>query len=43
MDFVVLSEEMLFIITQTGAVRSQKRFDYPPANFFINNFEESKN
>ena len=30
----------MFVVTQSGLVRSQKRFDYPPATFALNNFND---
>ncbi|KAL4441100.1 hypothetical protein ABPG74_002050 [Tetrahymena malaccensis] len=39
-DFISLTEEALFVITQTGQIRTQKRFDYPAANFYINEIPE---
>ncbi|KRX10421.1 hypothetical protein PPERSA_10520 [Pseudocohnilembus persalinus] len=42
-DYVVLSEESMFIITQEGFIRSQKKFEYPCANFVIIDTPQKKN
>lgn len=39
-DVVVLTEEAIFIVTQVGTIRNQKKFEYPAANFIVNEVAE---